>query len=83
MKKIIWGINYSSYKVSEEIEPVVAKGLSVVQAFRKTKRVLWKSCRKHGTSGFEQFGEMLGRLQGGYTYYMVNRLQPERAKGTQ
>lgn len=38
-------INYSSYKVSEEIESVVAKGSSVVQAFRKTKRALWKSCR--------------------------------------
>lgn len=50
------------------MEPVVgvdvAKGSSVVQAFRKRNEPYGKAVDiEHGTSGFEQFGEMLGRLQ--------------------
>lgn len=47
------------------MEPVVgvdvAKGSSVVQAFRKRNEPYGKAVDiEHGTSGFEQFGEMLG-----------------------
>ncbi|WP_017688385.1 IS110 family transposase [Paenibacillus sp. PAMC 26794] len=50
------------------MEPVVgvdvAKGSSVVQAFRKRNEPYGKAVDiVHGTSGFEQFAEMLGTLQ--------------------
>lgn len=52
---------------SEDMEPVVgvdvAKGSSVVQAFRKRNEPVGKAIViSHGASGFEQFTEMLGAL---------------------
>ncbi|MEK5406723.1 hypothetical protein MKX36_12400 [Paenibacillus sp. FSL W8-0439] len=49
------------------MEPVVgvdvAKGSSVVQAFRKRNEPVGKAIViSHGASGFEQFTEMLGAL---------------------